>query len=86
MPTASEKETKSTEPVEAPPLAEDPKPSSKKADTSRKVVIVTKGYRGPSTNEQWVEPGTYEVDDPGLHGGQKRLIAVGRARIITENK
>lgn len=49
-----------------------------------RIIRVLEGYRGRSTNEQYIAPREYEDTDPALYGLTDFLIGTGRAGIIRE--
>jgi hypothetical protein len=46
------------------------------------MIRVTTGYRGRLTNEQYIVPGVYTVDDPALFGLAQFLVDNGRAEVL----
>lgn len=62
--------------LEANPVS-DPVPADS-ALLSRRV-LVTIGYRGRATNEQFIEPGEYDENAVALYGLADFLVGTGRA-------
>lgn len=45
-------------------------------------IILTEGYQGRASNEQWVPPGTYDDDADELHGAGSYLVENGFAEQV----